>query len=160
MAVNVSTRQLIHPAFVRTVAGVLAESGIAADRLVLEIAEIGTAGRESEFVGRLEELRALGVALSIDDFGAGHSSLANLTHCPVQTLKISRAFVHGIPDESRSCAIVRAIIMLGNSLGINVIAEGVETAKQREFLAEQGCPEMQGYLISPPIPPDTFASLF
>ena len=136
------------------------EFGIAPGKLQLEITHLEPIERDTALAGQIESLRTLGVGLVIDDFGGGSSSLAQITQWPAQTLKIGLSLMQRIPDEPRSCAVVQAIINLGRDLGINVIGQGVETARQREFLARHGCPEMQGYLVSPPIPPETFASLF
>lgn len=160
MSVNVSARQFRQASFPKVVAGALREFGIEADQIVLEITETALIASESEMMGQLESLRTLGVGLSLDDFGTGFSSLAFLKRFPVQNLKIDRSFVQDIPDQPHSCAIVRAVISLGQSLDVKVVAEGVETVPQRDFLAQNGCPEMQGYLISPPIPAETFSSLF
>ena len=160
MSVNVSVKQLRQATFVRTVASAMDEFGIAPGKLQLEITHLEPIERDTALAGQIESLRTLGVGLVIDDFGGGSSSLAQITQWPAQTLKIGLSLMQRIPDEPRSCAVVQAIINLGRDLGINVIGQGVETARQREFLARHGCPEMQGYLVSPPIPPETFASLF
>jgi EAL domain-containing protein (putative c-di-GMP-specific phosphodiesterase class I) len=100
---------------------------------------------------RLEQLKALGLRISVDDFGTGYSSLGHLKVLPIDKLKIDRSFILDLPGERDSAAIARAIIQMGLSLGLTVIAEGVETEAQREFLATQGCDELQGMLVSPPL---------
>ena len=104
---------------------------------------------------RLTRLREMGLSISVDDFGTGYSSLGHLKHLPIDKLKIDRSFIRDLPDARDSVAIASAIIQMGRSLGMTVIAEGVETAEQGEFLAAQGCDELQGYLISPALPRNT-----
>jgi EAL domain-containing protein (putative c-di-GMP-specific phosphodiesterase class I) len=107
----------------------------------------------------LGDLKRLGIALAMDDFGTGYSSLAYLKGLPFDTLKIDRSFIGGLPDDAASAAIVTAITTLGNSLGFDVLAEGVETEAQRRFLLAAGCRRAQGYLFSPPVPPEAVALL-
>jgi EAL domain-containing protein (putative c-di-GMP-specific phosphodiesterase class I) len=98
----------------------------------------------------------MGLRISVDDFGTGYSSLGHLKDLPIDKVKIDRSFVHDLPANRDSAAITRAIIQMGRSLGLTVIAEGVETEAQRELLASQGCDELQGMLISPPLPKAAF----
>ena len=107
-------------------------------------------------VATMEELERLGVQLSIDDFGTGYSSLSALKTFPVARLKIDRAFIKGLPGDKDDMAVATAVISLGRNLNLKVIAEGVETAEQAEFLRENNCEEVQGYHLSKPIPPGEF----
>ena len=104
----------------------------------------------------MDKFHELGIKVSIDDFGTGYSSMTYLKRFPLDSLKIDRSFIMDTPDNSEDVAIAQAIIALGHSLNLRVIAEGVETEEQYEFLKEQGCDEVQGYLVSRPVPEDTF----
>jgi EAL domain-containing protein (putative c-di-GMP-specific phosphodiesterase class I) len=107
----------------------------------------------------LAGIKALGVHLAIDDFGTGYSSLAHLKRFPVDTLKVDRSFIRAIPSDAEDRAITEAIIAMGKSLSLNIVAEGVETSEQREFLSQRSCDEMQGFRFSAPLEPDDFAAL-
>jgi EAL domain-containing protein (putative c-di-GMP-specific phosphodiesterase class I) len=150
VAVNLSPRQFRQADLVETIRNILAETGSEARHLELEITE-SLAMHDPESSRKcLESLSALGIMLAIDDFGTGYSSLAYLKRFPIDHLKIDQSFVQGIPDDEDSNNIVRSIIALGQSLGLTIIAEGVETEAQRGFLQSAGCDEMQGYLHSRP----------
>jgi EAL domain-containing protein (putative c-di-GMP-specific phosphodiesterase class I) len=149
VAVNLSTVQFEAPGFVDTMAALIgADDG---RLLELEITERMLVDDLPAVKARLARLQALGVRISVDDFGTGYSSLAHLKHLPIDTLKIDRSFVHDLPMHDDSAAIARAIIQMGRGLGLAVVAEGVETEGQRQFLAEHGCDALQGLLISPPL---------
>jgi EAL domain-containing protein (putative c-di-GMP-specific phosphodiesterase class I) len=151
MAVNVSARQLRRRDFCETVAGVLAESGLPPELLELEITESSVMENPQEAIVILESLGRMGVTLAIDDFGTGYSSLAYLKLFPIDHLKIDRSFVADIEHDLNDRAIAFGTIALAHSLGLRVIAEGVETDDQLELLRTNGCDEVQGYLFSKPL---------
>ena len=159
LAVNVSPRQFHLTDLVRSVSAALADSGWDATRLELEITESALAERTEDALLVLNKLRALGVRLAIDDFGTGYSSLAQLKRFPIQVLKIDQGFIRDIPRSADDLAISSAIIAMGHSLGMQVLAEGVETAEQLAFLRERACDQFQGYLCSRPLPAADFAAL-
>jgi EAL domain-containing protein (putative c-di-GMP-specific phosphodiesterase class I) len=134
------------------IADMLREEGVPGEFLELELTERMLMDDLGEVKARLGELKAMGIRISVDDFGTGYSSLGHLKELPIDKVKIDRSFVHDLPDNRDSAAITRAIIQMGRSLGITVMAEGVELESQRDFLAAQGCDELQGLLISPPLP--------
>ena len=155
VAVNLSTVQFQSVGFVEAVAQVLADAGDAARaaRLIeLELTERMLMDDIGEVKHRLLRLKAMGLGISVDDFGTGYSSLGHLKELPIDKIKIDRSFVHDLPDNRDSAAITRAIVQLGLSLGMTVTAEGVETEAQRAFLLRQGCDQVQGLLIGPPMP--------
>jgi diguanylate cyclase (GGDEF)-like protein/PAS domain S-box-containing protein len=152
IAVNVSMMQLGQDDLTETIATILEETGVPPQGLVLEITESVIMGDKDKSMQVLDELNALGVGLSIDDFGTGYSSLAYLQQLDVTELKIDISFVQKLPTDSNSIAIVKAIIALGHSLGLKLIAEGVETRDQAQCLRDLGCDAIQGYWISRPIP--------
>ncbi|MEO8922176.1 MAG: EAL domain-containing protein, partial [Caldimonas sp.] len=151
MAVNISGRQLQDPSFVADVAEALADSGLPPSRLVLEITETVIMHRTEVMMGRLTELKTLGVHLAIDDFGTGYSSLSYLQQFPIDIIKIDRAFIEGMDRDPAGAALTRTIIGLGWTLGLSTVAEGVEHASQRETLAELGCGAAQGLLFARPV---------
>jgi EAL domain-containing protein (putative c-di-GMP-specific phosphodiesterase class I) len=134
----------------------LAESGLDPACLELEITESSLVHDTKSFIKTLHELKALGVKLAIDDFGTGYSSMAYLKDFPVDRLKIDQVFVSHLETEPSNIAILKAIIALGHSLNMKVIAEGVETPYQQAFLHGIGCDELQGYLFSKPLPFEVF----
>jgi diguanylate cyclase (GGDEF)-like protein/PAS domain S-box-containing protein len=154
IAVNVSVRQFRDPDFVDEVMTAIANSGIAPHKLKLELTESLLADGIEVTVAKMGSLKAMGVTLSLDDFGMGYSSLSYLKRLPLDQLKIDREFVKDILTDANDAAIARTIIGLAQSLGLGVIAEGVETQAQRAFLAQQGCYEYQGYLFCKPLPID------
>ena len=159
LAVNVSPRQFFLGDLAAEVAAVLQETGFPAPCLELEITEGALIEREQDALATLHRLRALGVRLAIDDFGTGYSSLAYLKRLPIDVLKIDRSFIADIPHDADDMAISTAILALGASLGLRVLAEGVETRAQFDFLQARGCALYQGYYRSPPLPADGFAAL-
>ncbi|MCU1394505.1 MAG: hypothetical protein JWM34_2933 [Ilumatobacteraceae bacterium] len=154
MSVNVSPRQLADPNLPTIVGEALLRAGVPPNQLWLEVTE-GIMIAEPEIaLGTLRRLRSLGVRVAIDDFGTGYSSLSSLQRFPLQRIKIDRAFVQGVADNVNDRALVRTIIAMGASLGLDMVAEGVETTDQLRVLQELGCTKVQGYLISRPIAAD------
>ena len=151
VAVNVSALQFQQDRFVERVGELLRAAALPAQLLELELTESILLRDAAEALARLRALAALGVQLAIDDFGTGYSSLAYLKRFPIRKLKIDRRFVGGLPADEGDAGIVRAIVQIGHALGLTVIAEGVETEAQRDFLAACGCDEAQGYLFAPPL---------
>jgi diguanylate cyclase (GGDEF)-like protein len=160
VAVNVSHRELVHPEFSSQVAGVVATTGLAPETVTLEVTETVLAAEE-QIASILEPLMALGVRCSLDDFGTGHSSLSRLRQLQVEKLKIDRSFVADITgDEGSDSRLLVSIIGLAHSLGLGVVAEGVETERQAEFLTAHGCEELQGYYFSRPLSTSQMNALF
>ena len=158
VAVNLSPAQFRHRAIVLDVVAALGAAGLPARRLEVEITEAVLLQDTESNIGVLDELRSLGVSISMDDFGTGYSSLAYLQKFPFDKIKIDRSFVHEL-DRPESMAIVRAVTGLGGSLGMKTTAEGVETQQQLEKLKKEGCTEVQGYLFSKPVPAAQAAQL-
>ncbi len=152
LSVNVSPTQFRQANFVDLVARTLAETGAPAHLLVLEVTEGLLIDKMDETIARMHQLAALGLRFSIDDFGTGYSSLAYLKKMPLYELKIDRSFIIDTPDDSNSTALVQSILAMAGHLGLRVVAEGVETLDQAEFLISNGCPCMQGYLYAKPMP--------
>lgn len=150
MSVNVSAVQFRHPHFLRTVEQVLAETGLAPQYLELEVTE-SLLNDHVLIKDTLTALQQRGISLSVDDFGTGYSSIHYLKSLPVQVLKIDRTFVQETPCSERDNSLLRSIIQLGKSLGMTVLAEGVETKAQFEFLQQNGCDQIQGYYYSRPL---------
>jgi diguanylate cyclase (GGDEF)-like protein/PAS domain S-box-containing protein len=158
VAVNLSMIQFRQKHFVDEIGRVLADTGLEPQYLAFELTESMLLGDTDELARTLRSLKSLGVQIAIDDFGTGHSSLMNLKRFPIDKLKIDRTFVRDIPADPDSVAIVSAIIDLARNMGITSIAEGVDRIDQLEFLAQRGCEEMQGYIMSRPLPPELFAA--
>ena len=152
LTVNVGVLDLLDPTFVARVQSTLGEARFPASGLTVEITEEAFVREPARVRVTLEALRALGVQIAIDDFGTGYSSLSYLKNLPVDVLKIDRSFVSDLPASGAGVAIVAATIELSHRLGLAVVAEGVETAEQFEFLAELGCDLIQGYVVSKPLP--------
>jgi EAL domain-containing protein (putative c-di-GMP-specific phosphodiesterase class I) len=159
VAVNVSARQFRSEGFVEAVAQALRTHSIEPECLELELTESALIDDRERAVGILGRLKALGVQIAVDDFGTGYSSLSYLSGLPVDCLKIDRAFVMQLAKGGRDAAIAQAVISLGHSLGLRVLAEGVETPEQRSFLVAHGCDEGQGYLFARPAPGPSVESL-
>jgi EAL domain-containing protein (putative c-di-GMP-specific phosphodiesterase class I) len=152
MAVNVSVRQFDHGDLAATVAEVLAETGMPADRLCLEMTESVLLSDTDENLAQLRRVKALGVTLAMDDFGTGYSSLAYLRRFPLDVLKIDRSFVDRLGGDRADVALVHTIVRLGQSLGMATVAEGIEDPEQLAALREMGCDYAQGYFLSRPLP--------
>lgn len=159
VAINLSARQLTRYDLVRAVEQALSDAQLPAECLELELTESMVMGDPEGVIAVLGQLKALGIQLSIDDFGTGYSSLSYLKRFPVTSLKIDQSFVRELDQDENASAIVKAVISLGHSLDMKVIAEGVETEKQMSFLLENGCDAMQGFLFSRPLAAEEFATL-
>ena len=161
VAVNLSARNVLNPALPDEVAAALVAAGLPAQKLILEITESSVMGDPERTVPTLERLAAIGVTLSLDDFGTGYSSLSYLQRLPVRELKIDKSFIMGLTrdaDKHASEILVRAIISLGSSLGLRIVAEGVENADVLEKLRDLGCDIIQGYHIGRPVPAHELAA--
>ncbi len=152
LAINVSARQFHQIDFVARVADCLATSGIDPTRLKLELTESVVLDNVEEVIHRMQQIKALGVSFSLDDFGTGYSSLSYLKRLPLDQIKIDQSFVRDLAIDPSDAAIVRAILAMSQTLGLDVIAEGVETPAQRDFLHANGCQAFQGYLFGRPTP--------
>jgi diguanylate cyclase (GGDEF)-like protein/PAS domain S-box-containing protein len=159
MAVNLSARQFSDENLLDDIAAALKDSGMAPQLLELEITEGMVIHNPKRAVETLTAIKRMGVRLAIDDFGTGYSSLGQLKNFPIDTLKVDRSFIREIPTDAEDKAITQAIIAMGKTLSLTVVAEGVETEAQAQFLRENACDEMQGYYFSRPIAPDQFATL-
>lgn len=159
IAVNLSLRQLTDDYLIDDISAALNHSGMAPNLLELEITESMVMHNPSKVIAVLNKIKSLGVRLAIDDFGTGYSSLAQIKHFPVDILKVDRSFIRNIPADIEDKAITEAIINMGKSLCLTVVAEGVETVEQIDFLKDHFCDEMQGYYFSKPISSDQFADL-
>jgi diguanylate cyclase (GGDEF)-like protein len=157
LGVNVSPRQLRRAGFAERAKAVVEAHRL--DSFVLELTESAWSLEASRLLPVLHDLRAAGFVLAIDDFGAGYSSLWRLRELPVQVIKVDRAFLDGVPDDPQACAVYAAILQLADTVGCDVVAEGVETAGQAEFLRARACPILQGYLFSRPLPADEVTAL-
>jgi predicted signal transduction protein with EAL and GGDEF domain len=156
IAVNLSALQFCHVGLVQSVAKALATHRLPANSLTLEITETTAMSDADASMTVLQELSDMGVDLSIDDFGTGYSSLMYLKRLPANELKIDRGFVRDLERDSDDAAIVSAIVALGQALGLRIVAEGVETGSQQDFLTQLGCDSLQGYLLGHPLPAERF----
>jgi ammonium transporter, Amt family len=157
-SVNVSPRQILDPDFAGLVRDALDQSGVSPHLLWLEMTESMMLDEPELAENTLRRIRAMGVRLALDDFGTGFSSLSLLQRFPIQRIKIDRAFVQGIADRSHDRSLVRTIIAMGQSMGLDLVAEGVETVHQLQSLRDLGCDKAQGYLISRPVPAEAMRS--
>jgi EAL domain-containing protein (putative c-di-GMP-specific phosphodiesterase class I) len=158
MAVNVSGRQLREPDFPELVRSTLRTTGLDPDDLCLEMTESILMEQDDGAIAMLTELRQDGIHLAIDDFGTGYSSLAALRRLPFDIIKIDRSFVSALPEDDAG-TIAWAVVRLGHTLDICVLAEGVETPEQRDALVSFGCDRAQGYLFGRPLPPEELQAL-
>lgn len=159
LAVNVSARQFRQPDFVAEVKQALAKTGVSPDRLKIELTESLVLADVDDAMEKMKALKSLGLGFSLDDFGTGNSSLSYLSRLPLDQIKIDRSFVQNLPDNRNDAIIAQTIITMAKSLGLDVIAEGVETEAQREFLVRHGCNAYQGFLFGKPLPQDEFGRL-
>jgi len=156
VAVNISARQFAQVNFVESVSATLKKYAINPNRLKLELTESLLLDDVKQTIDKMQALKQLGVRFSLDDFGTGYSSLAYLTHLPLDQLKIDRSFVSHIVTKPNHAAIVQTIIYMAHNLNLEVIAEGVETEEQQDFLNQNGCALYQGYLYGKPLPLEIF----
>jgi len=159
VSINLSRRQLVLPSLSRDVKNILDETGLAGDRLEFEITESAILEQKEVAYNNIKELQKMGIKLAIDDFGTGYSSMVNLKQFPLSRLKIDRSFVRDVSRDQNDEAIIRATIALGRSFNLDIIAEGVETLEQRDFLLKEGCHEVQGFLYSEPVLPEAISAL-
>ncbi|HEY1992265.1 MAG TPA: EAL domain-containing protein, partial [Gammaproteobacteria bacterium] len=159
MTVNVSPRQFLQDDMVTTVKGILERTGLDPHLLQLELTETALMTDSPGVLQRMDDLADMGVGFSLDDFGTGYSSLSYLSRFPIRIIKVDKSFVAGVPDDPRQAAIVNAVIAMGHELGIKVVAEGVEAARQGEFLREAGCDLAQGFYYSHPVSADACADI-
>ena len=159
LAVNVSARQFQQAAFIGTVRDLLKETNLDPALLELELTEASIMKEPEKAIEKLNELRDMGIKIAIDDFGTGYSSLSYLKRFPIDTLKIDKTFVSDVSTNEDDATIAKAIVMMGHALDITVIAEGVETPQQLEYLTSLECDVIQGYLFSPPLTTESFTEL-
>jgi EAL domain-containing protein (putative c-di-GMP-specific phosphodiesterase class I) len=159
MAVNVSPRQFMDENLLRDIDDALADSGLDPALLQIEITESMVMLNVERAIMVLDAIHSRGVRLAIDDFGTGYSSMSMLKRFPVDTLKIDRSFVRELPQNAQDKAIAQAIISMGKALGLTIVAEGVETIEQDQFLRDHACDEIQGFLFSKPVPADQISEL-
>ena len=160
VAVNISARQFVSKELLSDIREALQESGMAPELLELEITESMVMHHVDQAVALLYEIKKMGARIAIDDFGTGYSSLAQLKRFPIDTLKVDRSFINEVAHDADDQAITDAVIALGKSLSLTIIAEGVETKEQQDFLRKHACDEMQGYYFSRPVAPAEFSELF
>jgi diguanylate cyclase (GGDEF)-like protein/PAS domain S-box-containing protein len=159
LAVNLSPRQFADAELLADIERALRHTGMPPEALELEVTEGVVINNPEKALATLQAIKHMGVRLAIDDFGTGYSSLGQLKRFPIDTLKIDRSFIRGLPGDPHDSAIVEAIVVMCRALKLDVVAEGVETLAQREFLRQQACTQMQGYQFSKPLPAEQFAAL-
>ncbi|MFP5299515.1 MAG: EAL domain-containing protein, partial [Actinomycetota bacterium] len=159
VSVNLSGRQLLNPRLVTEVSEALFGSGLPPERLVLELTETALMTDLDASVSVLNELKALGVSIAVDDFGIGYSSLTYLKRFPLDVLKIDRSFVEDIDRTTQEAALAQAVVALGQTLNLMTVAEGVETQAHADRLLDLGCRTAQGYLFSRPVPPSELGAV-
>jgi EAL domain-containing protein (putative c-di-GMP-specific phosphodiesterase class I) len=159
LSINLSPRQFADAELVRDLESALCASGMPPQALELEVTESVVISNPDKALATLQAVKRLGVRMAIDVFGTGYSSLAQLKRFPVDALKIDRSFIRGLPGDTYDAAITEAIIVMCRTLRLTVVAEGVETLEQREFLRQRGCTQMQGFQFSKPLPAAAFATL-
>lgn len=160
ISVNIAAKQIHHKGFVELIRSTLDATGLPPAFLELEITESSILENLDETVDKLRQIKALGVTIAVDDFGTGYSSLSYLKQLPIDRLKIDRSFVKDTPGDTDDCTIVRTIIEMSRNLGLSVIAEGVESQAQVDFLSAEGCDEIQGYFLSKPMPAGTLHEVY
>ena len=159
VSINLSLRQLMNENLLEDIKAALDDSGMAPNLMELEITESMVMHNPARIISILTNIKKMGIRLALDDFGTGYSSLAQIKHFPIDTLKVDRSFVRNLPQDSEDKAIIEAIITMGKTLSLTVVAEGVETQEQKDFLREHVCDEMQGFYFSKPVEPAQFAEL-
>ncbi|MGB3798040.1 MAG: EAL domain-containing protein, partial [Alteraurantiacibacter sp.] len=159
LAVNVSPVQLLDPRLPQTVRQALDEAGLPPERLEIEITETALLNNDEAALKVLGKIREMGVRISLDDFGTGYSSLSYLHRFPISRIKIDKSFVQRLPDDVGSASIVKAIALLGDSLSLEITAEGIETNSQLSFMRDHGCDHVQGFLTGRPVPNEVFLNL-
>jgi len=158
MAINLSAGQLKQPRLIASIAEILRETELAPEWLELELTETSIM-KHTEDIRTLIGLKQFGIGLAVDDFGTGYSSLSYLKHLPIDRLKIDRSFISEITSRHDDATIVDAIIVMAHSLGLQVVAEGVETSEQLAFLQQRGCDWIQGYLLARPMSGEAMSDL-
>jgi EAL domain-containing protein (putative c-di-GMP-specific phosphodiesterase class I) len=156
LSVNISARELQQDDFVDNVKEILLQTGIDPAMLSLEITESVLLDNMEEFIGKMQQLQGMGIAFALDDFGTGYSSLSYLKRLPIKRLKIDKSFVKDLGVDKNDEAIAQTIIQMGKTLGMDVVAEGVETTEQAEMLMQFGCHSYQGYLFGKPVTVEEF----
>jgi len=159
LAMNLTVQQLKKDDFIGTLQLLIKETKCKTQWLELEVTEGQIMANPEEAIKTLKQISDTGIELAVDDFGTGYSSLAYLKRLPINKLKIDQAFVRNLPDDEEDSAIAKAVIALGQSLNLKVIAEGVETKEQRDFLVGNGCENVQGYYYSKPVPADKIENI-